>query len=206
MNKVSVLVFSLAVVVFSAFSTASATDNLDAAWAEYEQSRNLFLDSEIQLGQSWGTFNSSYDSVENGYSSLMDSWNLIDNAWVEIDAARAIVASTLKIKLYDHSPRGSRPMGLSGGNITRNVVIGLTPAPRNFEEFNDPYRALDLSWDILRLGWIAVDKGWAELNAAWATAAQDSDLLATYWANADAEWAKINTAWAEIDAAWKNKH
>ncbi len=210
MNKLSVLVFSVAFIVISAFSTASATD-LDAAWLEYENARNLMQESFRQLDEGWVVALSANTTVRDGISGFNNSWDLVQNSWVEIDAARAIVASTLNIYLSDSSERGIRPR-LSGGirAVSRDTVstLPLTPPARALVGVDAPagsYAALDQSWFILNGAWEAIDAGWVDLNKAWLSIGLKSDYLKGAWAAADAEWAKTNTAWAEINAAWASK-
>ena len=206
MNKLSVLIISLAVVVFSAFSTASATD-LKSAWLEYETARNTLNDSYAQVNAAWAVLN---DASENGfranYLQYQDNWDIIDNSWAEVDAARTIVASTLKITLSDSSERGIRSRSgpfrpLSMRWIRDNQNAPWTPEPTwgSWDELSQAWASLDEAWAV-------VNAAWAEIDDAWIALGQANEILARLWTEADAEWTKINAAWAEIDAAWKTKH
>jgi len=158
MNKLSVLVFSLAVVILSATSTAHATD-LKSAWLEYQNARNLLNDSFAQIDAAWALADSGWDNGPKASRlQVIDSWNIISNSWAEIDAARAIVASTLKIYLSDSSERGRMPI-----------------TPRGWVSANSAWTELDSAWAGIRLGneviagqWARTDEEWAKINTAWA--------------------------------------
>ncbi len=204
MNKLSVLIISFAVVVFSAFSTASATD-LKSAWLEYETARNTLNDSYAQVNAAWAVLDDGKQNVMASYFQVQDSWDIIQNSWAEVDAARAIVASTLKITLSDSSERGSRPTS----DPLRQFSIRLSRANQNAPWTPEPTWG---SWDELSQAWASLDEAWAVVNAEWANLddawialGRFNDIIVTYWTRTDEEWAKINTAWAEIDAAWASK-
>jgi len=198
-KKISVLIFSLSLVVLSAFTTASAQD-LKASWLEYQNARNLLNESSVAIDGAWGQLNSGWDNTYANFEQWANSWAIASSAWTEVDSARAIVASTLKITLTDSSPRGTRGINPRVNRPDRASFVPWTPEPTwgSWEE-------LGQAWASLDQGWAGANAAWAELDGAWVTLAAASDAVAGRWTKLDAEWAKINTAWAEIDAAWAGK-
>jgi len=199
-NKLPVLIFSIAIVVFSAFSTASAQD-LQASWLEYQNARTLLNESFVAIDESWAIFNSSWNITEN-YQQVDASYVETIRAWNEVKAAEALVASTLGIILESPGGRvgGLPPLRSSRPQRSSNTVP-WTPEPTWG------------SWEELNKAWASLDSGWAEANTAWnrldilwVDLGEQSGVIADYWAKVDAEWANINAAWAAINAAWAGQN
>lgn len=203
MNRVSVLVFSLAIVVLSAFSTAYAQD-LKASWLEYQNGRQQLNDSYKQIDSLWTQlyeYASEWETIQGAnYAQAVNSWDLIESSWAQVDSARIIVANTLKIHLSDSSVRGSRPAAISIYTPARTSAKPWTPEPTwgSWEELNAAWASLDQAWSLS-------SSAWTELDQAWITISRTTSAIANYSFSADDEWAKINAAWAEIDAAWASK-
>jgi len=143
-NKLPVLIFSIAIVVFSAFSTASAQD-LQASWLEYQNARTLLNESFVAIDESWAIFNSSWNITEN-YQQVDASYVETIRAWNEVKAAEALVASTLGIIL--ESPGGR--------------VGGLPPL-----RSSRPQRSstkVDAEWANINAAWAAINAAWAGQN------------------------------------------
>lgn len=200
MNKLSVLIFSLSVVVLSVFTTASAQD-LKASWLEYESARNLLIESSVAIDESWIQLNAGWDTTYANFEHWADSWAITKNSWTEVEAARALVVSTLKITLSDISPHVSRSRNPRTGRPERQSTVVLAPEPTwgSSEE-------LDQAWASLDKAWATANDAWAEIDIAWATIGATGDLIANRWTSLDTEWVKIDTAWAEIDAAWAGEN
>ena len=202
MNKLSVLVFSLTVVVFSVFSIASAQD-LKTSWLEYENARHLLTESYNQIDAAWvladeGWVNGPRASVGQAQESVAAT----APAWAEIDVARAVIASTFKITLTDSEIRITR---LINPRVRPRVSRTSGPLPWTPEPTWGSWEELNQAWASIDQAWAQANSAWAELDSAWAGIAAGNEIAAEAWATADNEWAKVNAAWAEIDAIWASK-
>lgn len=199
MNKLAVLVFSIAVVVLSVFSTVSAQD-LNTSWLEYQNARNLLNDSYAQIDAAWVLADAGWENgVVVNNQQVRDSWELIENAWAEIDTARVVVANTLNITLTDSSQRGFTPIPV---RLRTREYRDPTPLPYAPEPTWGSWDELTQAWVSLDQAWSAANSAWTELDRAWAGISVPTNQIAYQWTKADEEWAKINTAWAEINAVW----
>jgi len=202
MNKLSVLFFSLVVVAFSAFSTASAQD-LKASWIEYENARSLLAESYVQIDAAWVLATDGWANGPRASVGLaQESVAATAAAWAEIDAARAVIASTFKITLTDSETRITR---LINPRVRPQVFRNSGPLPWTPEPTWGSWEELNQAWASMDQAWVEANNAWAELDSAWAGIAEGNEIAVSYWATADGEWAKVNAAWAEIDAVWASK-
>lgn len=204
MNKFKITMLSLSVLVISTFTTALATD-LKSAWLEYEQARITLHESFKAIDHAWNEASGAWTQLDSVWNEINNSWNVVDSAWVEVENARAIVASSLKIKLYDSSPRITRetcPRTYHQSTM-RHYEKPYTPEPTwgSWDELSHAWTSLDKGWISANGAWAELDKAWPELGAAYDEAAQA-------WTCIDQAFAQTATAFQEIDAAWakKNKH
>jgi len=199
MNKFRVLSSSLLLLIFSVFSTALAQHELQAAWQEYQHARTELAQSFTAVDSAWNEVSGSWLELNGVWNELANSWNVVDSGWVEVEQARAIVASSLHITLYDSSPRITRWSNprTRTQSIYRSQYTPWTPEP-SYGSWAD----LSNSWDALDAAWATADGAWAELERAWAELSLAHDEVAHAWTFIDQAFQQTSVAFDEIDRAW----
>ena len=199
MSKFTVLIFSLSVIIFSAFSTASAQHELQASWQEYQNARIELAKSFTEVDSAWNEVAGGWVELNSVWAELDNSWNVVDSGWAEVETSRALVANTLHITLYDSSPRITR---WSNPRTSSQAVYRTQWTPWTPEPSYGSWADLSHSWDALDAAWATADGAWAELDRAWAELSLAHDEVAGAWVFIDQAFQQTSVAFDEIDRAW----